>query len=38
MNPGRSSSHSAKVLIGIDAFSRLPGFVVLHGRLSPLSL
>ena len=38
MKPGQFSSHSAKVRIGIDAFSRLPGLVVLNGRLSPLSL
>ena len=38
MNPGRFSFHSAKVLIGIDPFSRLPGLVVLNGPLSPLSL
>ena len=38
MKPGLFSSHSAKVRIGIDVFSRLPGLVVLNGRLSPLSL
>ena len=37
-NPGRSSFHSLKVRIGIDAFSRLPGLVVLKGRRVPRCL
>ena len=34
-NPGRLSSRSVKVLIGIAAFRRLPGLVVPKGRRSP---
>ncbi len=34
-NPGRLSSRSVKVLIGIAAFKRLPGLVVPKGRRSP---